>query len=110
MAHRAHPVLLRLLSRFILPAYSSPNFLIHCTAGKDRTGILACLILTFLGVPDDLVARDYGASERLLLEGADPEVRAREWMENVGIPILGLTEDEWETKGKQAWENMRGTK
>ena len=29
----------------------------HCAAGKDRTGILAALVLASLGVPHDVVAR-----------------------------------------------------
>ena len=33
--------------------------LIHCTAGKDRTGFAAALILLALGVPRDVVMRDY---------------------------------------------------
>lgn len=32
---------------------------IHCTAGKDRTGIAAALILSALGVPRDVVMQDY---------------------------------------------------
>lgn len=35
----------------------------HCTAGKDRTGILAALILDVLGVPDDVIGEDYGLTE-----------------------------------------------
>ena len=31
----------------------------HCTAGKDRTGIAAALILLALGVPRDVVMQDY---------------------------------------------------
>lgn len=31
----------------------------HCTAGKDRTGFAAALILSALGVPRDLVLQDY---------------------------------------------------
>ena len=31
----------------------------HCTAGKDRTGIAAALILLALGVPRDRVVQDY---------------------------------------------------
>ncbi len=31
-------------------------------------------------------------------------------MEVVGVGVLGLKEDEWESKGRQMWENMRGTK
>jgi protein-tyrosine phosphatase len=31
----------------------------HCTSGRDRTGILAALVLDLLGVPDDVIAADY---------------------------------------------------
>jgi protein-tyrosine phosphatase len=44
----------------------------HCAAGKDRTGILAALILASLGVPADVVAEDYGLSRAAM-------VRMREW-------------------------------
>ncbi|MHC4045439.1 tyrosine-protein phosphatase [Bradyrhizobium sp. 23AC] len=32
---------------------------IHCTAGKDRTGFASALILHALGVPDEIIAEDY---------------------------------------------------
>jgi protein-tyrosine phosphatase len=32
----------------------------HCAAGKDRTGLVAAMLLAVLGVPDDYVAADYG--------------------------------------------------
>ena len=32
---------------------------IHCTAGKDRTGFASALILHALGVSDDIIAEDY---------------------------------------------------
>jgi protein-tyrosine phosphatase len=42
----------------------------HCSAGKDRTGVLSALILAFLGVPDETIVEDYALSgpamERLL--------------------------------------------
>jgi protein-tyrosine phosphatase len=31
----------------------------HCSAGKDRTGVLSALILAFLGVADELIVEDY---------------------------------------------------
>jgi protein-tyrosine phosphatase len=34
----------------------------HCSAGKDRTGVLSALILAFLGVPDAVIAEDYALS------------------------------------------------
>ncbi len=37
---------------------------IHCTAGKDRTGFACALILHALGVADDLIAQDYLLTNR----------------------------------------------
>jgi protein tyrosine/serine phosphatase len=39
---------------------------IHCTAGKDRTGVIAAVLLSFLGVEDDLIAMDYALTECLV--------------------------------------------
>ncbi len=36
----------------------------HCAAGKDRTGVLAALILSTVGVPDDVICADYGLTRR----------------------------------------------
>ncbi|WP_157976579.1 tyrosine-protein phosphatase [Parahaliea mediterranea] len=36
--------------------------LFHCTAGKDRTGVAAALILSVLGVPRETILKDYEAS------------------------------------------------
>ena len=32
---------------------------IHCTAGKDRTGVICAIILKLLGCEDELIAREY---------------------------------------------------
>jgi protein-tyrosine phosphatase len=37
---------------------------IHCTAGKDRTGFACALILQVLGVPDEVIAEDYLLTNR----------------------------------------------
>lgn len=34
----------------------------HCSAGKDRTGVLAALVLGFLHVPDEIIVTDYTLS------------------------------------------------
>ncbi|MFW5748242.1 MAG: tyrosine-protein phosphatase [Chloroflexota bacterium] len=36
--------------------------LIHCTAGKDRTGVAVGLLLALLGVPDETIIADYTLS------------------------------------------------
>ncbi len=38
----------------------------HCSAGKDRTGIGAALILAALGVPEETIIADYALSEQLV--------------------------------------------
>jgi protein-tyrosine phosphatase len=53
---------------------NAPPLLFHCTAGKDRTGFGAALILTALGVDEESVLEDYLATNRLWR--ADPEVAA----------------------------------
>lgn len=36
---------------------------VHCFAGKDRTGIVSALLLSLAGVSNELVAADYAASD-----------------------------------------------
>jgi hypothetical protein len=38
---------------------SSLPLVFHCTAGKDRTGVLAALVLDILGVERDVIVADY---------------------------------------------------
>ncbi len=64
--------------------------LVHCTAGKDRTGVLIGMVMDVLGADPADIAHEYGLSDasidRLLaylrasgrqLEGTDEEIRAR---------------------------------
>jgi protein-tyrosine phosphatase len=39
--------------------------LVHCAAGKDRTGILIALVLDVLGVPSDVIVADYALTGEL---------------------------------------------
>jgi protein-tyrosine phosphatase len=45
----------------------------HCTSGKDRTGIVAALVLDVLGVPDDTIAADYALTQ-------ETRARASAWI------------------------------
>ena len=51
-------------------AAASPGALLfHCVAGKDRTGLIAALLLALADVMPDVIARDYAASTDSLREG-----------------------------------------
>lgn len=47
----------------------------HCAAGKDRTGLVAMLILGSIGVPDDVIIADFELSNEGL-------ARLRKWAES----------------------------
>jgi protein-tyrosine phosphatase len=40
--------------------------LVHCTAGKDRTGVAMAVLLSTLGVPRQTVLEDYALTEKLV--------------------------------------------
>lgn len=54
----------RALFALLLEAGRLP-LLFHCSAGKDRTGFGAALLLTALGVPQETVMADYLATNRI---------------------------------------------
>lgn len=45
------------------PSHAPTPILAHCTAGKDRTGVLCALVLSLCGVPDDAVAHEYSLTD-----------------------------------------------
>jgi len=74
----------------------------HCTAGKDRTGLMAMLLLGALGVSDEEIARDYEltthyrSSKRLVvlrpqLEAAGVDVEAVLPFLTAQAPVMAAT-------------------
>jgi protein-tyrosine phosphatase len=61
---RARPELRQALS-FIAAASPAP-LLFHCVAGKDRTGLIAALLLALADVTPEAIARDYALSTEQL--------------------------------------------
>lgn len=82
--------------REVLQAISSApsgTLLFHCVAGKDRTGLVAALMLTLADVLPEAIAADYAQSTRMLgdaylqrYKDADPS----EVLENVRCPEEGV--------------------
>lgn len=54
----------------------------HCSGGKDRTGVVAALVLRALGVPEGTIVDDYSQSEKNL-KGPVREYRSH--LENAGL-------------------------
>jgi len=59
--------------------------LFHCTAGKDRTGVLSALIISLIGVPKEIIAEDY-AMTRIGVEPAREQL-LRILQEQIGCKI-----------------------
>lgn len=54
---------------------TAPNgVLFHCESGKDRTGLIAALLLLLCGVKEETIIEDYRLSYDNLYRGADPEL------------------------------------
>jgi protein-tyrosine phosphatase len=82
--------------RILADAGSTPA-VFHCAAGKDRTGLMAGILLSGLGVPDEQVIADYALSA-----GAFARTRAWadtnkpdlvEWMDSVPTALQGAHPD-----------------
>ena len=57
--------------------------LVHCTQGKDRTGLVVLLVLMLCGVPLEAVEADYRLSERELAPEREEKVRE---VGSIGLP------------------------
>jgi protein-tyrosine phosphatase len=85
--------------------------LLHCTAGKDRTGWIAALLLTIAGVPWSEVTTDYLASAAPVAELFAP---LRTSLAGRGIdpalldPLLGV-DARWLDVARETAQQMHGT-
>jgi protein-tyrosine phosphatase len=53
----------RILDVLRVFAHTDAGVAVHCTAGKDRTGVIAAALLGVLGAPNEVVVADYAASK-----------------------------------------------
>lgn len=59
--------------------------ILHCTAGKDRTGLATALLLDVAGVTREAIISDYADSERLLEPHWKPQMMER--VHALGLPV-----------------------
>ncbi|GAA1970860.1 hypothetical protein GCM10009798_34540 [Nocardioides panacihumi] len=62
----------RLVEAIAVIAEAEPPVLVHCTAGKDRTGVTVAVALRLVGIESEEIVADY-----LLTDAAMPQVLAR---------------------------------
>ncbi|KAI0542685.1 tyrosine phosphatase [Xylaria digitata] len=76
-----------------VPVASSPPVpspcLVHCTAGKDRTGVVVALALSLCGVPDEAVIHEYNLTEIGLRSRLDELVKHVSSNPKIGIDVEG---------------------
>ncbi len=85
-----------------LAAKGAPPLLFHCTAGKDRTGFAAAVVLEALGVPRETIMEDYLLTNRHWDRGnREPEGLPREIYE----PVFSAREEyltaSWDTLDRE---------
>lgn len=68
----------------IISQYKDGCVLFHCTAGKDRTGVLAMLLLGLVEVEERVIVEDYAVTEKYM----EPVFkRQKEQLKQMGIEI-----------------------
>lgn len=70
---------------------NSLPILIHCAAGKDRTGITIALLLAFLGVSDETIIADYTLSNHYYLQFKTITSKSL-----AQLSLVGLTESDFD--------------
>jgi protein-tyrosine phosphatase len=71
----------------LLVVPSGDALLFHCTAGKDRTGIGAALLLYALGVPYETIRQDYAATNYYRAPDNDRAISSMTAM-HIGEPVV----------------------
>lgn len=82
---------LRHVLAFIAAAGPEP-LLFHCVAGKDRTGLVAALLLALADVRPEAIARDYALSSQMLRVGyllRYPDIEPERILEALRCPEEG---------------------
>ena len=87
---------------YLLELPEDEALVFHCSAGKDRTGMTAALILTLLGVDDEVIAQDYLLTNKLYDFAVSKQLPSNDEISKMvakmnvtkgeGTAIIGITE------------------
>ena len=88
----------------ILFKYSGSKIIFHCTAGKDRTGFAAALILLLFGVNRRSIFDDYMQSN----EHYKPTAKVTKEVDQIGVKELLKVDESWLDAGLQEFDKQTG--
>jgi protein tyrosine/serine phosphatase len=77
--------------REVAAATTAPT-VVHCFAGKDRTGVVIALVLCLIGLDDDTIAHDYALSNEWYTRGIQTDLPDHWLLAPVGAMTLFLAE------------------
>lgn len=83
------PQVVRVLK--LLAEVSDRPVVVHCTAGKDRTGLILALTHAIAGLSPQVILEDYGASEKILGHGFEERIKALYRQVSVPVEVLGAS-------------------
>jgi protein-tyrosine phosphatase len=87
---------------------SDAPLVFHCTAGKDRTGVAAALILSVLGVPLEVIRQDYLLTNRHYRRPADAQAHSPAGAPAEVLAVLWQVQDVFLDAALQALERDHG--
>lgn len=85
---------------------SKGSILFHCTAGKDRTGVIAMLLLKLADVDEETIINDYAASYQNLLPYVNRLLKSLEDI-HVKLPLHVFASDPENMRKTLAYFNQR---
>ena len=88
----------------ILFKNSGSKIIFHCTAGKDRTGFAAALILSLFGVSERCIFEDYMLSN----EQYKPTEKVTREVNQIGVKELLKVDETWLDAGLQEFQRQTG--
>ena len=89
----------------ILFKNSGARIIFHCTAGKDRTGFAAALILSLFGVSQRHIFEDYMLSNKQY----KPTKKVTEEINKIGVKELLKVDGRWLEAGLQEFQKQTGS-